>query len=214
MESRGSDGERGQRWRAGAAMESGGSDGERGQRGPRWARGGRRWARGGRRAAVWGADATRAARGAHRMRAAERYPQRGALQASRYLQSVGGRLAVGGARGEVVEEHVTLDEVVVGHALAQRGGQAGRAEERIEDAHRPPATHRCSHEMHRRGKRAAGGEQAGRRGCTRCRLRGVESRRAAGGRPGGEAWEGGRPEEGGRGREGFTPEPPPDGGSP
>ena len=41
-----------------------------------------------------------------------------------------------------------------------------------------------------------------------------ELRRAAGGRPGGEAWEGGRPEEGEWGREGFTPEQPPDAASP
>ena len=70
--------------------------------------------------------------------------------ARRCLQPVGGGLAVGGARGEVVEQHVALDEVVVGHALAQGGGQAGRAEERIEDAHRPPAMHGCRCKMYMR----------------------------------------------------------------
>ena len=146
-------------------MERGGSDGERGQR----------WREG----AAWAAVAARRAAGGSLGRRRHAgcsgrawHACGGALStaggaASRYLQPVGGRLAVGGARGEVVQEHVALDEVVIGHALAQRGGQAGRAEERIEDAHRPPATHRCSHEMYRHGKRAAGGEQASRPWCTR-----------------------------------------------
>ena len=105
--------------------------------------------------------------------------------ARRCLQPVGGRLAVGGARGEVVEQHVALDEVVVGHALAQGGGQAGRAEERIEDAHRPPAMHgyRCKMYMH---VTLAGGAHHVRAVKARGR---VAARRQ---RPAGEeAWEGG-----------------------